>query len=156
MRTKQFCCDENRGYYELYYADQCGNGMNVFHGARGQRGHGLGSVLSGLFRSALPMIKNIGKQALQTGINVATDVVQGNTFKDSLRKHVPVGIRGFRDVQFGQSGSGKRRRRTQLKKTCETFKNRYNIQRLNGFCASSILRVHEERIGYFHRSSYSN
>ena len=64
-------------YYEQYYAHQCGNGMNVFQGARGQRGHGLGSVLSGLFRSALPMIKNMGKQALQTGLNVATDVVQG-------------------------------------------------------------------------------
>ena len=104
MRTKQFCCDENRGYYEQYYADQCGNGMNVFHGARGQRGHGVGSVLSGLFRSALPMIKNIGKQALQTGLNVATDVVQGNSFKDSLRKHVPEGIRGFKNAQFNQSG----------------------------------------------------
>ena len=74
------------GYYEQYYVDQCGNGMNVFQGARGQRGHGLGSVLSGLFRSALPMIKNFGKQALQTGLNVATDVVEGTSFRDSLRK----------------------------------------------------------------------
>ena len=86
MKTKQVCYDENRSYYEQYYADQCGSGMNVFQGARGQRGHGLGSVLSGLFRSALPMIKNFGKQALQTGINVATNVVEGNSFKDSLRK----------------------------------------------------------------------
>ena len=119
MRTKQFCRDENRNYYEQYYADQCGNGMNVFQGARGQRGHdrhGLGSVLSGLIRSALPMLKNFGKQALQTGINVATDVVQGSSFEDSLRKHVPDGIICFRDAQFGQSGSGKRRRQTQLKK----------------------------------------
>ena len=123
MKTKQYCCDENRNYYEQYYADQCGNGMNVFQGARGQRGHGLGSVLSGLFRSALPMIKNFGKQALQTGLNVATDVVQGNSFKDSLRKHVPDGIRGFRDVQFGQSGSSKRRRRTQLKKPVKRMKS---------------------------------
>ena len=123
MRTKQFCCDENRGYYEQYYADQCGNGMNVFHGARGQRGHGVGSVLSGLFRSALPMIKNIGKQALQTGLNVATDVVQGNSFKDSLRKHVPEGIRGFKEAQFDQSGSGKRRRQTQLKKPAKRMKS---------------------------------
>jgi hypothetical protein len=123
MRTKQFCCDENRCYYEQYYADQCGNGMNVFQGARGQRGHGLGSVLSGLFRSALPMLKNIGKQALQTGLSVATDVVQGNSFKDSLRKHVPDGIRGFKDAQFGQSGSGKRRRQTELKKPVKRLKS---------------------------------
>ena len=113
MKTKQFCCDENRSYYEQYYANQCGNGMNVFQGARGQRGHGLGSMLSGLFRSALPMIKNFGRNALQTGLNVATDVVEGTNFRDSLRKRVPDGIRGFQADQFGQSGSGKRRRRIQ-------------------------------------------
>ena len=123
MKTKQFCCDENRGYYEQYYADQCGHGMNVFQGARGQRGHGIGSVLSSLFRSALPMLKNIGKNALQTGLNVATDVVQGNSFKDSLKKHVPEGIRGFRAAQFGQSGSGKRRKRTRVRKTVKRMKS---------------------------------
>ena len=122
MRTKNFCGDENRSY-EQYYADQCGNGMNVFQGARGQRGHRLGSVLSGLFRSALPLIKNLGKQALQTGLNVATDVVEGTNFRDSLRKHVPEGIRGFKDAQFGQSGSGKRRRQTQLKKPVKRMKS---------------------------------
>ena len=115
MKTKQFCYDENRSYYEQYYANQCGNGMNVFQEACGQRVHGLGSVLSGLFRSALPMIKNFGRNALQTGLNVATDVVEGTSFKDSLRKRVSDGIRDFQADQFGQSGSGKRRRRTQLK-----------------------------------------
>ena len=122
MKTKQFCCDENRSFYEQYYADQCGNGMNVLQGARGQRGHGLISVLSGLFRSALPMITNFGKQALQTGLNVATDFVEGESFKDSLRKHIPDGIRGFRDAQFGQPGSGKRRRQIQLKKPVKRSK----------------------------------
>ena len=123
MKTKQFCCDENRSYYEQYYANQCGNGMNVFQGARGQRGHGLGSMLSGLFRSALPMIKNFGRNALQTGLNVATDVVEGTNFRDFLRKRVPDGIRGFQADQFGQSGSGKRRRRTQLKKPAKRMKS---------------------------------
>ena len=97
--------------------------MNVFQGARGQRGHGIGSVLSGLFRSALPMLKNFGRKALQTGLNVATDVVEGNSFKDSLRKRVPDGIRGFQAEQFGQSGSGKRRKRTQLKKPTKRAKS---------------------------------
>ena len=120
---KQFCCDENRRYYEQYYADQCGSGMNVFHGARGQRGHGLGSTLSGLFRRALPMLKNFGENALQTGLNDVTDVVEGTSFRDSLRKRVPDGIRGFRADQFGQSGSGKRRRQTQLKKPVKRMKS---------------------------------
>ena len=97
--------------------------MNVFQGARGQRGHGLGSVLSGLFRSALPMIKNFGKKALQTGLNVATDVVECTSFRDSLRKRVPDGIRSFQANEFGQSGSGKRRRQRQLEKPAKRMKS---------------------------------
>ena len=123
MKTKQFCCDENRSYYDQYYANQCGNGTNVFQGARGQREHGLGSMLSGLFRSALPMIKHFGRNALPTGLNVATDVVNGTNFRDSLRKRVSDGLRGFQADQFGQSGSGKRRRRTQLKKPAKRLKS---------------------------------
>ena len=42
---------------------------------RGQRGHGYGSVLSGLFRSAIPMLKRIGKQALTPGAHVASDML---------------------------------------------------------------------------------
>ena len=123
MKSENVCCSENRCYYEQYYADQCGNGKNVFQGARGQRGFGLGSVLSGLFRSTLSMKTNFVKQALQTGLNVATDVVDGTSFRDSLRKPIPDGIKGFRNGQFGQSGSGKRRRQTQLKKPGKRLKS---------------------------------
>ena len=97
--------------------------MNVFQGARGQRGHRLGSMLSGLFRSALPMIKNFGRKALQTGLNVATDVVEGTSFRDFLRKRVPDGIRSFQADQFDQSDSGKQRRRTKLKKPVKRTKS---------------------------------
>ena len=69
------------------------------------------------------MIKTFGRNALQTGLNVATDVVEGTNFRDSLRKRVPDGIRGFQSDQFGQSGSGGRRRRTQLKKPVKRMKS---------------------------------
>ena len=46
-----------------------------------QRGYGLGGILSGLFRSALPILtrgaKTIGKQALQTGLQMANDALKG-------------------------------------------------------------------------------
>ena len=71
----------------------------------------------------LEVIKNFGRNALQTGLNVATDVVEGTNFRDSLRKRVPDGIKDFQVDQFGQSGSGKRRRRTQLKKTVKRMKS---------------------------------
>ena len=69
------------------------------------------------------MIKNFGRKALQTGLNVTTDVVEGTSFRDSLRKRVPGGIRSFQADQFDQSGSGKRRRRIQLKKPVKRTKS---------------------------------
>ena len=71
-------------------------------------------MLSGLFRSALPLIRRIapifGKRALATGLNIANDMVEGSSFKDSASKRIPDGIKGFMSSQFNQSGSGKRRR----------------------------------------------
>ena len=96
---KPFCCDASRSLYEDYYVKQSGNGMPVFHGARMQRDHGLGSILSGLLRRAWPVIqsgaKAFGKQFLKTGLQVANDVVEGQTFKESGKKRVPEGIKSF-------------------------------------------------------------
>ena len=112
---KKFCCDASKHLYENYYVDQSGNGLPVFVGSRGQRGHGLGSILSGLFRSALPMIRRglatFGKHALKTGLEIANDVVAGDTLKDSAKRRVPEGIKRFATTSnfFNQSGSGRRR-----------------------------------------------
>ena len=114
---RKFCCDASRDQYETYYLTQSGNGLPVFQGSIGQRGHGLGSMLSGLFRRALPMIKSglasLGKHALKTGLEIANDVADGSTFKDSAKARVLPGIKRFAqsDIFSNQSGSGKRRRK---------------------------------------------
>ena len=55
--------------YEDYYMQQSGSGLPVYAGGRGQRGHGIGSILSGFFRSAVPFLKRglkfLGRQALR-------------------------------------------------------------------------------------------
>ena len=68
----------NHKFYEQYYLDQAkqeGGNLPAFHGARFQRGYGLGSMFKGLFRWAMPHrqqgAKVIEKKALQTGVNVA-------------------------------------------------------------------------------------
>ena len=47
--------------------------MNVYKGYASQYGHGLGNVLGGVARVALPIVKNIAKKAgaqlLDSGIN---------------------------------------------------------------------------------------
>ncbi len=104
-----------------YYSNQAGRGMPIFIGTRGQRGHGLGSMLAGLFRRAVPMLKRglsiFGRQALKTGLNVANDVADGQNWKESARKRLPVGLQDGIKTFVGsmddtdQTGSGGRRRR---------------------------------------------
>ena len=121
MKRKEFCCDANKDFYEQYYVNQSGSGIPVFYGALGQRGHGLGSMISGFFRRAFPFIfsgaKALGKQALKTGVNIANDVIDGKSLKESAGAHIPDGIKSFVSSNFGQSGSGKRRKRTSKRKT---------------------------------------
>ena len=121
---KPFCCESSRHLYETYYLNQDGNGLPVFTGIRGQRGHGLGSILGGLFRSALPMLKrglaSFGKHALKTGLDIANDVVAGGDFKDSAKRHIPQGIKRFATGLnvIPQSGGGRGRKRRKSLGNC--------------------------------------
>jgi len=133
---QKFCCDASRGMYEDYYLRQSGGGLPVFQGSRGQRGHGLGSMLSGFFRSAMPMIKRglstFGKHALQTGLEIAGDVSEGKSFKDSARDRIVPsilpGIKCFAEDEIlrSQSGSGKRRRIKKRAKKSRKSKDIFN------------------------------
>jgi len=106
--------------YEDYYSRQVGGQMPVFVGSRHQRGHGLGSVLEGIFhRFVIPLFKTHGKalarDALRTGVNVVEDVLDGRTLKESVKRRVPEGIKRSAHSLIRQSGSGvrpKRRKRS--------------------------------------------
>lgn len=117
MKRKPFCCPDSEDLYKRYYVQQSGSGIPFFAGSRGQKGHGLGSLLGGLFRSAFPMIKRglatFGKQALRTGLEIANDVVEGEDVKSSAKRRVPDGIKSFARNQgfIRQSGSGRKKRR---------------------------------------------
>ena len=124
---KPYCCEASRALYEDYYTKQSGGELPVFYGARTQRGHGIGSVLGGLFRRALPFLKSgaeiLGKQAL----NVATDMIDGKSFKESAKDRLKEGIKTFASQReaIQQSGSGvRRKRRRQSKKSSKKNKKR--------------------------------
>lgn len=131
MRTP-YCCEATKDLYENYYVKQTGKGLPVFVGYRGQRGHGLGSVLGRVFRFALPMLKKglayVGKHVARTGQEIAEDVLSGQNVKESFKKRVPSGIkRAVRLENFiPQSGSGKRRKRKQSKKKKASKKRKVN------------------------------
>lgn len=137
---RKFCCDASRHLYEQYYTNQAGSGLSVFEGYHGQRGHGIGSTLAGLFRSAMPMLKrglaSFGKQALSTGLQVASDMADGNSFSDSIKVRSREGIKrlaadGVDYLNNGstQSGSGYKRRRRRKSLTVRVKKRSKKVKR---------------------------
>ncbi len=81
-------------HYEEYFIRQAqsGQGLAYFAGSHGQRGHGLGSVLGGLFRSVMPffgsnIMKTLGHEAVRAGSGIISDIVSGHMDPmESLRK----------------------------------------------------------------------
>ena len=104
----------NHKLYEQYYVDQAkqkGGNLPAFHGARFQRGYGLGSIFKGLFRWAMPHLqqgaKMLGKKALQTGVQVAQDVLGGENVKTATKKRAKQAL-GLPSQNSSQSGRGRK------------------------------------------------
>ena len=84
MRVK-YCCDAKA--YENYYLSQVGHGMPYFAGARVQQGYGLGNLFRSIAKSVLPLVKKgakiLRKQVLQSGVDFASDALQGKNVKQA-------------------------------------------------------------------------
>ena len=80
--------------------------MNVYQGYASQYGHGLGNVLGGVARAALPIVKNIAKKAgaqlLDSGINF---------IQSKIRKRKPVKRAKSHAVKRTTSHSTKHKKR---------------------------------------------
>jgi len=87
--------------YENYYVKQRGGAMPVFVGTKRKRGHGIGSMLRGLFRNVvLPFLKGpLAGNVLKTGAEVLDDVVREKSLKDTAKKRIPEAIKAAaRDI----------------------------------------------------------
>ena len=74
--------------YELHFRNQAGGAaLPGFRGVNIQRGYGLGSMFRSLFRFDMPLVKSgaksVGKAALNTGIEVAKDVLAGKSLRNA-------------------------------------------------------------------------
>src|SRR6267154_2004662 len=110
---------------------------------RADRDYGFRSVLSGMFRSAVPMLKRIGKQALTTGAHIASDMLAGKKFNESARARVRQGINSFlpfEDVSE-QTGSGRRRRVVKRKRTTKQPKSVKRLRDIFNYWRSFIRVV---------------
>lgn len=122
--------------YNDYYSTQAGSGLPVFSGSRGQNGYGLGSIFGGLFRSALPMLKQglstFGKQALRSGLDIVTDLADGRSFQESAKDRFRQGIKSFATdmrAQSAQSGNGVGRKKRKRSLQSKSRKNKKKIKR---------------------------
>jgi hypothetical protein len=112
--------------YTDYYQEQAGSGLQGFEGVKLQRGHGFfGRVLH---RAIIPLLKFLGKQALHTGINIGSDVIENKQSwrraaktraKETGQNILMAGLKRARKYQ--QTGEGRRRKR---RRTTKSIKRR--------------------------------
>ena len=78
-----------------YYTMQAGGSMPTFRGSTIQRGSGIGGIFSKLRRNVVPILskgaKLAGKQLLSTGLNIANDLIDGESFADSAKQNFKTG-----------------------------------------------------------------
>lgn len=122
--------------FDDYYTKQAGNGIGqVYAGTAFQRGSGVGSFLSGLFRKALPFLytgaRAVGKEALKSGLGILEDIENNKPVKESVVTRIRSGgsnlKRKAKDaLEKAMTGSGykikKRRTVVQSKKKRPTVR----------------------------------
>jgi len=81
---------------DSYYQDQASS--PYYSGALYQRGHGIGGIFGSLFRSLVPLMRNtvapalkqgakaVAREAVRASAGVASDVLDGQTLEDSIRR----------------------------------------------------------------------
>jgi hypothetical protein len=107
--------EHNAEYFRNYYVNQAqqkGGNLAAFHGARNQRGYGIGSIFRGLYRWAIPHlysgIKAVGQRALKEGVGVAQDVLNGEKLGDSVVKRGKKAIGSLTSQNASQKGAGRK------------------------------------------------
>jgi len=115
--------------YLRYYNNQAGfgqshPGISTFKGPVYQRGNGLGSIFSSLWKAITPLfksesvrsaLKSAGTAALSTGLNIGNDILQGQNFKQSLKRRSSETGANLLEAAVGDlrnlAGSGRKRRK---------------------------------------------
>ena len=116
-----------------YYTEQAKSGLGGFRGSRYQRG---GGIFDWIFRKGLPVLKFLGNQALSSGLGIASDLMEGDNFKESAKKHLKQGGKNTLTYMADKmKGSGRQRRcirKKTIKRKCvkrKTCKRKRKVKR---------------------------
>ena len=86
----------HNAWEDYYYAQdfpeesslQRGGNVPFYRGPVLQRGYGIGSIFQSVARSVMPSLKEIGKSALTTGLEVLQDVAKCKNIKAAAKKRL--------------------------------------------------------------------
>lgn len=103
---------------------QYGGNLAAFHGARVQKGYGLGNLLKGAFRSIIPLIKEagktVGRSAFHAGTQVLGDIFEGKNLKKSVQNRTSQAGQKLRRKAIKKAksmiGAGRKHRKNSSKK----------------------------------------
>lgn len=127
MPRVPYVCDP-KAYVEHY-----GGGLPTFRGEVVQEGYGLGNIISGFFRSLIPLASKhvvplikrsagaVGKSLLRSGANVMKDVIlEKKDPKSSLKRHAKTSLEDLishvgKELNT-QKGSGYKKRQCKKKR----------------------------------------
>ena len=95
----------HNAWEDYYYAQafpeesslQRGGNVPVYRGPVLQRGYGIGSIFKSVARSIMPSLKEIGKSALTTGLEVLQDVAKGENIKTAAKTRLKENSLAFLD-----------------------------------------------------------
>ena len=95
----------DNAWEDYYYAQafpeesslQTGGNVPFYRGPVLQRGYGIGSIFKSVARSVMPSLKEIGKSALTTGLEVLQDVTKGENIKTAAKKRLKENSLAFLD-----------------------------------------------------------
>ena len=124
-------CQIDWDSFYIRQAQQAGFGLEAFQcSSNFQRGYGLASLFRTLFKLAVPIAKKagatIGREALRTGTDIATDYLAGQDLATAAKTRARQGayrLATRAQSHFAQTGSGRgprRRKATSVGKKTRT------------------------------------
>ena len=105
----------HNAWEDYYYAQafpeessvQRGGNVPFYRGPVLQRGYGLGCIFKSVARSVMPSLKEIGKSALTTGLEILQDVAKGENIKTAAKKQLKENSLAFLDDTVSRMSSRK-------------------------------------------------
>lgn len=92
-----YSLNSSADYINEYYNRQiqAGGNLPAFIGATVQQGSGIGGIFSKFIRGMGPVLKTgakmAGQQLLNTGLNIANDIIDGKKFADAAKSNLNSG-----------------------------------------------------------------